>query len=148
MRAPAEHPRLKRPTAIGLASPDAVPMRRDTGPVRARYWSRGPARPAFPRSTAEHAEILANEGHERHETHEEAEEDVQPQRPQCAPRQRVRPAAGMAGRRAMAPTASQSQTFDRGRLCCGAVGVIAARERAGRTLSLFRVFRGSSCFRG
>src|SRR5439155_1362875 len=68
MRAPAEHPRLKRPTAIGLASPDAVPMRRDTGPVRARYWSRGPARPAFPRSTAEHAEILANEGHERHET--------------------------------------------------------------------------------
>ena len=50
-------------------------------------------------------------------------------------------AAGVAGRSAMAATASQSQTFDRGRLCCGAVGAIAARERAGRTLSLFRVFR-------
>ena len=50
-------------------------------------------------------------------------------------------AAGVAGRSAMAATASQSQTFDRGRLCCGAVGAIAARERAGRTLGLFRVLR-------
>ena len=58
----------------------------------------------------------------------------------------LRPA--LAGRSAMATTASQSQTFDSGRLCWGAVGVSAARGRAGRTLSLFRVFRGSSCFRG